>query len=149
MTKDTPAPRRAGEMTAEERRKRILRRIEHVITTENWSLIEGVIEHAIHEAETAAYERGKAEGAADERERILRPLGYDNNGGALTSEEVWEGEMVTLSHDPYYSLAAALIDLERRNADPVCIRTIRDVQKRIGEMLAAIRQRTEGGDSNE
>jgi hypothetical protein len=48
------------------------------------------------------------------------------------------GLMVT--GDAYWSLASARVDLERKGASPVCIRTIERVQQQIMEVAEVLRK---------
>jgi hypothetical protein len=42
--------------------------------------------------------------------------------------------------DAYWTLSGALIDLERLDADPVCIRTIRRIQEQLKEVSNVLRE---------
>lgn len=42
---------------------------------------------------------------------------------------------MNITDNAYYNLEAALIDLRRSGADPVCIRTIERVQKQISDVM--------------
>lgn len=82
-----------------------------------------------------------------EREELLRHLGYDQNGLGLRSEGEHMGDPVTICHDPYYDLEGAIIDLERTNADAVCIATIRRHQAKICDLVNSIRSRSGAKDA--
>jgi hypothetical protein len=81
------------------------------------------------------------EAAEAERERLLNILGYDKNGDGLTSDQDHMGETIHVCHDPYYDLEGAIDDLERMGADAVCLRTLRRVQARFGDLVKDIRSR--------
>ena len=82
----------------------------------------------------------------EERREMMNLLGMDENGRGLVTVEDQNGTPVNMSHDPYYNLEGALIDLRRQGADVVCIRTIERVQAQlaaVSKRAASIRNRSE------
>jgi hypothetical protein len=86
---------------------------------------------------TAALE----EAVAAERREIMNLLGFDENGDGLRTVEEWDGQTVNISHDSYYELEGALIDLRREGADKVCLKTIERVQKKLADVGSRARNR--------
>jgi len=131
----TPAPREAGEkrVATQDDVERSLRR--RVSDLENALTRADHENRRLREAETSAYERGKAE----ERKTMMNLLGYDEYGEGLTEQRPDGGY---LNHDPYYDLTGAILDLERQKADQVCIDTIKRAQAR----FLAVARRARGGD---
>ena len=62
----------------------------------------------------------------EEHKRLRAILGFD-----VETEEEWNGETCIVCHDPYYDLEGAVIDLERQEADKVCIGTIKRHQVKL------------------
>lgn len=111
--------------------------------------VEGLTEHVTFDQEelVSAIASALREAEAGERREIMNLLGMDETGHGLVTVKDHGGTPVNVSHDPYYNLEGALIDLRRQGADEVCIRTIERVQAQLAEVskrAAAIRSKTDG-----
>ena len=80
---------------------------------------------------TSAISAALSQAAEAERRTIMAKLGYDENGGYLTEERKHKGLTVSVSEAADENLDAAIYDLERTQADAVCITTISRVRNQI------------------